>query len=395
MILPLLLSLTALPPCQSWRPEQAAVPDRARWIEAEGIREGRWLGWGPAGPRRGEAPTQGPWLAIEFEVPSIPTPAEGWLLELSNGSVLRGGPGPDVPDLGTPSWFLGGAGAPALPIDPVFLSRQGRGRLPARLGASEDQVWLRRARGVLDLQQGYLLDWNSKGLTFQALAGERNYPWAEVDSFCLLEESPAPQADAVWLTLADGSFLSARILEQDPQNAGNTDFLLELPWRGRVRIPAQGVARIVRRAGVEEWAGAEWEVRASPPQLVVDWSPKVNRAVDGGFLRLGTRIHPIGLGTRAPTELARPASGAGLLFVTLGVDAAVSDFRQPQPVVFSVLLDDQILTATPALSAVDGGRALLVRVPRAGMLRLRAEAAGQSVPGAHANWCDLIWLPGE
>ena len=310
------ITLALLLPCQSWHEPAAGVPERAAWVEAEGLTEGPWLGWSPSGPRRGEAPTRGPWLAIEFDVPAIETPAGTWLLELSDGSVLHGKPGPDVPDLGTPSWFLGGVGAPALPMDPVYLARQGRGRLPTRLAGGEDMVWLRRSEGVLDLQRGYLLDWNAKGLNFQALAGVRDYPWTEVEAFCLLEETPPPQADAVWLTLADGSMLTARILEQDARGSSSTDFLLELPWGGRVRIPARGVSRILRRAGVEEWAGLTWETRAAPPALVVDWSPKRNRAVDGGFLRLGARNYPSGLGMRAATEVARTAPGPGTLLPT-------------------------------------------------------------------------------
>jgi len=391
----LLAALPAAPPCQSWRAEQAAVPERAFWIEAEGAGEGPWLGWGPAGPRREGAPTRGPWLAIEFDVPAIPTPAEGWVLELADGSVLRGGPGPDVADLGSPSWFLGGDGAPALPIDPVYLARQGRGRLPARGAGEEDRLWLRRARGVLDLQTGYLLDWNGKGLSFQTLAGERQHPWEEIEAFCLLEDAPHSQADAVWLTLADGSTLSARILEQDPRSAGARDFLLELPWGGRVRIPARGVTRILRRSGVEEWAAAAWQERDPAPERVVDWSPKRNRAVDGGFLRLGTRNYPTGMGARAPSEFARAAPGPGLLFVTVGVDAAVADFRQPQPVTFRVLLDEEELAVTQPLGLRDRAVPLLVKVPRAGLLRLRAESSGASAPGAHADWCDLLWVPGE
>lgn len=391
----LLLSAAALlQPCQSWRAGEAAAPQQARWIEAEGVRDGLWLGWGPDGPRRGSAPTRGPWLALEFEVPPIDSAAEGWILELQDGSILRGGPGPDVPDLGTPSWFLAGAGAPALPIDTVYLGRQGRGRLPTRLPGEEDLVWLRRLGGVLDLQRGYLLDWNSSGLKLETLAGERLHPWTEVEAFCLLEEKPAPQAGAVWLTLADGSLLTARILEQDPLSAANSDFLLELPWGGRVRIPARGVARILRRSGVEEWSALPWESREQAETLVVDWSPKRNRAVDGGILRLGARSHPTGLGTRAPVELTRAAPGPGLLLLTVGVDAAVAEFRQPQPVVFRVLLGDRELLVTPPLTVRDGPRPLLVRVPQAGLLRLRAEAAGAAA-GAHADWCDLLWLPGE
>lgn len=391
----LCLAWTFAQPCQSWRAGQDAVPEQALWIEAEGAGVGPWRGFGAAGPRREGAPTRGPWLAIEFDLPPIPTPAEGWWLELTDGSVLRGGPGPDVPDLGTPSWFLGGEGAPALPLDPVYLARQGRGRLPARIAGEEDRLWLRRTRGVLDLQQGYLLDWNGKGLSFQTLAGERQHAWEEVEAFCLLEDAPEPQADAVWLTLADGSTLSARILEQDPRAAGSRDFLLELPWGGRVRIPARGVTRILRRSGVEEWAASAWQSREQSETRVVDWSPKVNRAVDGGFLRLGARLYPTGLGTRAPSEIARAAPGPGTLFVTVGVDAAVSEFRQPQPVTFRVLLDDEELAVTPPLGPRDGARALLIQVPRAGLLRLRAETSGAGAPGAHANWCDLLWVAGE
>ncbi len=391
----LLTALSALAACQSGQPAEFVPPEHALWIEAKGVTEKPWSGWGPSGPHRASAPTQGPWLALEFATTATPAAADAWMLELAGGSVLLGAPAPALPDLGLPAWLLSDAGGTRLPLDPVWLRRQGRGRLPFLGDGKQDALWLRRTGGVLDLQRGFLLDWAASGLRFQGPAGERDYRWEEVDSFAVLDEQLPPLAGSVWLMLSDGSTLDARILAQDPR-AERGDFRILLPWGAEARVPARTVARIRRRDGVQEWALEPWQTRTPPAASVVDWSPKQNRSVEGRPLRLGSWVYPQGIGVRAPAEISRAAPGAGTLLVTVGADASVLAFHQPQAIVFRVFLDEVELAATPPLAATDGARPLLVAVPRAGQLRLLAEPAGEGPPhGAHADWCDLVWLPEE
>jgi hypothetical protein len=388
----LLLLADPLPPdCQ----EPFAAPETARWIEAEGASDGEWLGWGPSGPRRAGAPVRGPWLALEFELPPLPADDESWVLGLAGGSRLRGEPGPDLPDAGLATWRLALPGAPLLPLDSLWLRAQGRGALPpADSGAREDRLWLRRPGGVLDLRQGFLLDWRAAGAVFQTAGGERTVPWSDVHAMALLDEPVAEPAGTVWLFLADGSTLAAKVLGQDPHAEGGA-WSIELPWGARARLPAASITRVRRREGVEEWARASWEVREHPRAEVLDWSPKFGAAVEGGALRLGGRTWPDGIGVKAPSEVARAAPGPGTLLLTVGADDRTAGVGQPQPIVFRVLLGGEELTRTPPLSAATGPRTLLVPVPRAGTLRLRAELAGPYAQGAHGDWCDLVWLPGS
>jgi hypothetical protein len=394
-MIPLLALLLPLPfVCHSWQQEPAAPPEHARWIEAEGVQAAAWMGWADGGPRRAAAPTRGPWLAIEFELPPTPPDPAGWTLDLADGARLRGGPGPDRPDLGLPTWRLSGADGPVVPLDLIWLRRQSRTTLPPRPDGEEDALWLRRQGGVLDQQRGFLLDWSAAGLRFEGPAGERQHPWEEVEGFALLDEPVEPQRDAAWLFLADGGTLSARILRQDPRAEGG-DYEVEFAWGARSRIPARWVTRIRRRSGVEEWSRVEWQVAEQPAAQALDWSPKVDRSVEGRVLRLGARTYPQGIGVHAPCEIMRRVPGPGFFFATVGADGATAAFRQPQPVVFRVLLDDEQLVATAPLAAAGEPQPLLLRVPRAGLLRLRAEPAAAPQRGAHANWCDLLWLPGE
>lgn len=394
MSLPL-LSLLLLPAvCQDGEP-RPITPQSARWIEAEGIHEGEWLGWGETGPRRAGAPVHGPWLALEFPVPPIAVAADAWVLALAAGGSLRGEPGRDLPDAGLSTWQLALPGAPQLPLDPIWLRAQGRGAVPSLpTGAEQDRIWLRRPGGVLDEQRGWLLDWRAAGAVFETVAGERVFAWSEVEALRVLDEALELPPDAVWLFLADGSTLAARILSQDPR-ADEGAWRIELPWGAEARLPAAAVSRIRRREGTEEWAHREWETRAQPVGTALDWSPKLQRSVEGHPLRLGARTWPDGIGVKAPSELARHAPGAGTLLLTVGADARVAEYHQPQSVIFRVLLDDELLAVTPPLSATHAPQTLLVRVERAGLLRLRAETEGAANHGAHGNWCDLLWLPGE
>ncbi len=328
-------------------------------------------------------------------MPSQPVSEEAWILELVGGSRLRGSPGPDLPDSGLPSWRLALQGEVFLPFDSLWLRAQGRGSIPEPRPLDQDQLWLLRPGGVLDLQRGFLLDWRAAGAVFETSGGARTVPWPEVHALSVLEESLAPPRDGVWLFLADGSALTAKVIAQDPRGAEGSHWEIELPWGAHARIPASAVSRVRRREAVEEWANAAWTVSEQPSSSVLDWSPKLGRSVDGHALRLGARTWPDGLGVKAPSTLTRRAPGAGLLMLTVGADARVADFRQPQPIVFRVLLDGVELASTPPLGHSDAPRTLRVAVPHAGLLSLRAETATEANQGAHANWCDLIWLAGE
>lgn len=393
----LLLAVLLLPPtnCQTGEPGLVGQTKTARWIEAEGVRDGEWLGWAASGPRRAAAPIHGPWLALEFSVATVEPAPDAWVLTLAAGGTLRGEPGPDLPDAGLPTWRLALSGRPQLPFDPLWLRSQGRGFAPTLpSGADQDQLCLRRPGGTLDCQRGWLLDWRAAGAVFGSTSGERTYPWSEVDSLCVLDEALELPGDAVWLFLADGSTLAGTILSQEPGVDGGA-WMIELPWGARARLPEEAVTRIRRRAGVEEWARRDWIVGEQPAGEALDWSPKFHRSVEGHPLRLGGRTWPDGIGVKAPSELSRRTPGAGTLLLTVGADARVAEFRQPQPVVFRVFLDGAELAATAPLGVARGPQTLLVQVPRAGMLRLRAETEGAAHHGAHGDWCDLLWLPGE
>lgn len=392
MSLLLLLAVSPSPPCQQ---PLAAAPESARWIEAEGVHEGAWLGWSEAGPRRAEAPLLGPWLALEFDLPARPAADDAWVLALAGRARLHGEPGPDLPDAGLPTWRLLLPGAPLVPLDPLWLRALGRGAPPPEdPAAREDRLWLRRPGGVLDRQSGFLLDWRAAGAVFQTASAERTVPWSEIHALALLDEPVEEPPGTAWLFLADGSTLAARILAQDPQVLGGA-WSVELPWGSRASLPAAAVTRVRRRDGIEEWGRGPWVVREHPGSAALDWSPKFGTAVGGGALRLGGRTWPDGIGVKAPSEIARDAAGPGTLLLTVGADDRTTEFLQPQPIVFRVLLGDEELARTPPLSAATGPRTLLVAVPRAGTLRLRAELAGPYAQGAHGDWCDLVWLPGS
>ena len=106
MTLPLLLLACGSLPCQSAQPDPSLAPETAFWIEAEGMGPAAWLGWGPSGPRRSEAPQRGPWLAIEFKVAEVTPEPAVWIVELADGARWRGEPGPDLEEVGLPTWKL-------------------------------------------------------------------------------------------------------------------------------------------------------------------------------------------------------------------------------------------------------------------------------------------------
>ena len=210
----------------------------------------------------------------------------------------------------------------------------------------------------------------------------------------VLTEAVPEQADAVWIQLANGGSLSARIVALDGEK-----LLVELPWGNGWNLPLSAVTRIRRRAALVELAAPKadgslnWEVVESPEAGVIDWSPKPGRSVEGRPLRLADVVYPQGVGVHAPAELAQAMESGGLLYAKVGLDDEVRGFRVRQPVVFEVWLDRELLHRTPPQASGSKPLTLLVEVPKAGRLRLRAVASERSSLGAHADWAELVWLP--
>lgn len=355
-----------------------------RIITDAGAFQATFLGWVDGRPMIDSELALESWWSVDFIHPT--TYAGGWTLALSDGAWL---PGEPVVGATSPTWKLSGLPEVAnLEIDTLWLQAFGRTRLPQTL-QNEDQLWARTVAGGLDRLRGYLLEWTPEGIAFETSVKERLVKWEQVDGLAVLLESVPQQDQAVWLQLVNGGVLSARIL-----SSKDDTFQLELPWGSKWSLPFSAVHRIRQRSGVEEWAMESWEVQEMPSAEALDWTPRVGKSVQGRPLRLGgDHVFAQGIGVKAQTVLARTTDTAGTLFLTVGVDQEVKNFRNPQPVIFQVFLDDQLVVETAAKRVDDAAQTLLVAIPHPGQIRLVVKPLKVLPFGTHADWCDIVWRP--
>jgi len=340
------------------------------------------LGWEGGHPQVDSEIAVDSWWSVNFDHQT--TFASGWTLALSDGAWL---PGEPVEGAQTPTWKLSGLPeVEAFEIDTLWLQAFGRTRLP-QTRKEEDQLWARTPDGGLDRLRGYLLEWTPEGIAFETSVKQRMVPWEQVDGLAVLVESLPQQPQAVWLQLINGGVLSARIF-----STTDDAFQLELPWGTAWNLPFSAVHRIRQRSGVEEWALETWEVQEMPAAEALDWTPRVGKSVEGRPLRIvDNLVYAQGIGVKAQTVLAKTTSSAGTLFLTVGVDQEVQNFRSPQAVIFQVFLDDVLLTETEPKTVGSAAQTMLVAIPHAGQIRLVAKPEGVLSFGAHADWCDIVW----
>lgn len=342
------------------------------------------LGWQDGVPVMDAEFALDSWWSVDF--PNASTEVEDWTLTLSDGAWL---PGQPVEGAERPTWKL--AGLPEvepLEIDTLWLQAIGRTRLP-EVEEERDQLWARTSSGGLDRLRGYLLAWTPKGISFETSVKERLVEWEQVDGLAVLPESVPQQAQAVWIQLVNGGVFSAKII-----SAKDNILKVELPWGTSWDLPFTALRRLRQRSGVEEWALQEWQVLEMPQAEALDWTPRIGKSVQGRPLRLqGNQVFAQGIGVKGRTVLAKTASTAGTLLLSVGVDQEVQNFRSPQAVVFEVLLDGESLVLTEEKQVGDAAQTLLVAIPKPGVIQLLARPANTLPFGAHADWCDIVWKP--
>jgi len=381
-LLPLLLGLqTPAFPAPS---AGLAAPPYVRVIGAASESSGKLAGWAEDGPVLHSGLSTADWLLVDFHHPG--KPAVSGALQLNNGSWLPGAPTPQLGE--SPAWSLAELpGVGPLPLNTLWLQSFGVARHPQAID-DKDHLWVSTSSGSVDQQRGYLLEWGAAGLVFETAAGASEFAWSRVLGLGLLPEQTPPQKQAVWIQLINGGVLSAHVVAfKDYQ------FDLEMAWGQHWSLPAFAVQRMRRRFDVEELAFAEaWQVLASPVSELLDWSPRFGKSVEGRPLRLGSSVYAQGIGVKAPTELQREVAQAGLLLLTVGVDREVESFRDPQPVVFEVWLDQTLLISSGPRHFQDAPLVLKVAVPKAGTLKLLAKPSGVLPFAGHADFVDVVWI---
>lgn len=357
---------------------------------------GRLIGWTEDGPRLQSGQVPADWVEMSFPLSSASTaqPEEpGWVLELADGLRVPGTPRGGSAD--QVDWAVGsGAELLLLPVDLLMVRGFGRARVPIAVGDQKEDLLALRTSTGLDRRSGWLEEINKDGIIFSIGDRVEAHAWEKVEGLRLFEEQmliPVVQ-DQVLVRLRDGG-----VLPFVPESLREGRWGGGLPWGGKLELEAEWVA------GFERMGGPFLDLTRLRPDAVsfesgqvLDWAPRLHLSVSGRVLRVGEGRYAWGFGVRAPTTIGWQLPGPGLLTVEYGVDQEVAGHRDPSPLRFQVLLDDELLIERTEVTRESGLGVLCVQIPRAGKLQLRCLSEGESgASGRHGDWIAPRYWPSE
>jgi hypothetical protein len=357
--------------------------------------EVKLVGWSADGPMisraaDGSAPAadvSATWMRLDFPAAAMPKAAansvDTWQLELTDGSILVGRPmGGNADQL---EWAIGeGAELQLILVDLLWVSRLSRRQLPPTAEQENDLLVLATSQGGLDRRRGWLEEISSDGLGFLEGDVVVQHPWSRIQAVQLLEEESEDEDQAgTWLHWRNGSVWAVQ-----PVRLTASSLVVLTPWQSRISIPIQEVAALDRRHGpFLDLADREPTAQSSPHSMVLDWTPKSGRTVDGRRMRLSNMQPVTGWGVKAPTRMEWRSQGAGVFTCWVGVDLEVINHRQRAPLEFRVLLDGVVLATSGPIEVGNTPQPLRAEIPQAGRLELDVRSLGSDQSGGgHGNW---------
>jgi hypothetical protein len=200
--------------------------------------------------------------------------------------------------------------------------------------------------------------------------------------------APAAAAGALQrLRLVGGDLLAGKVTILDGERCE-----LATSWGGTVKIPAALIAALWSEGGPLTALGTLAPQAAEQTGEFDEAFPyRVDRAVDGGQLRIGAARAERGLGCHARSVLTWQLDGGrSALVAELGVDGAVG---ARGAAVFRIVVDGKPLRE---LQARGGQAAQVVAVPLAGAksLQLIVDFPAGAAAGSHGDWCWPVLVTG-
>jgi hypothetical protein len=234
-----------------------------------------------------------------------------------------------------------------------------------RAAKEGDRLYLARARGV-DRVDGFVVGFAKDGVCFESRVGERTHPWGEVVALYiepLDTPEPTDRVKPISITLRGGGVLSGDLERLDAKG---------------LQFQFAGASRILKPVEIEEVAVDDGSFvflsslvpsdlgplnPFDPPGTVplgLAWPPRMDRAVDGGPLRVGGRTWSRGIGVHSPSRVTWTFESGqwSQLRVSCGVDDAVAgEARGGGTVRFRIHLDGELVWESPVVRA---GESVLV-----------------------------------
>lgn len=289
-------------------------------------------------------------------------PAQRLEAELAGGERLigavRSGKGDDLE-------IELGPGVPArIGIDALvalrFHARLAAGESAALEPAPSGDRLYRASAGRVERVDGTFEAFRDEGIAFESVLGKGTFAWGDVIAL-FVEGAGAPEASAlaaagVCVDLEDGSRLFATWLGSSARGLeierGGVRATLAWPWVDELSLRSEDFAFLS--------ALAPTRVEASSPfgdDLGFTFSPRWDRAVDGGPLTAGGRTWRRGLGVHAPSRIVWTLAGDWReLRGAVALDDQVLRLPSRGSVKFRILLDGRVAWESGVVRGGDAPR---------------------------------------
>lgn len=241
-----------------------------------------------------------------------------------------------------------------------------------------------------DTLEGELLGLESKVLKLKTNVGESSIDSAGVRAIGFnpeLTNMPAAAAGSAVIALVDGSRFQAAKFKLSPDAK---KLSLQARFGAALEIPLESVVSLQFTGGrITALSDLQPAAYKSEPYLSLEWPLRRDRSVLGGPLRLRGTEYARGLGMHSQSEVRFQLDGQYRRFhTTIGID---DDAKGRGSVVFKVLCDDRIVSASPVLTGSSSSATLEpIDVTGVKTLTLRVEFADFGDILDHANWCDAL-----
>lgn len=347
---------------------------------------------------------RGAWIVRPLGAPSAPEATRGGeasvRVALVNGDELRA----EVRGGGGETLELELAGGVVVPFEISDLaSLRFPERIPAAqrfaLGPPTEGDRLYRRAGGLDALDGTLEGFETDGVRFNSVLGQRVIPWGEVAALYIEQlgkskpRAPGPDVPVTVEFTAGGGRVRGALLALERERCR-----LRL-GQSEVAFPLSAVAELVVADGrltfVSELEPSAEVGRGAPfgDELGMTWPHRMDRSVTGSELRAAGVGHRRGVGLHAPTQLRFTLDGSyRVLRGRVAIDDSTSTNAASArgSVIFRVWADGKALWESPLVRGGDAPLALpTLDLVGKKELVLEADAAGDFA-GDRADWLDLV-----
>jgi hypothetical protein len=322
-----------------------------------------WKGGLPSAPG-----AHGDFLQITFEPQTKPVGLEQNLLFLYLQQQSRLAGNPIASDGDTIQWRC--SNGQLLSVDLRFVRAIGPADFHQPI-TEVDRLSMLGEHGVADSIEGFFAGINEGKVAFETGGAVVDIPLDRVSSLLFVNETHQLKLAPTFVYFKDGSVLAAKI-----SSCSESEIIVSVVSQELLSFKLDSVVKISRIS----FLGIEQTV-----------SP-TNFSIEGRDMRISGIYFVQGWPQLPKGVIELKCNNDGLLAIWGGIDDEVAAFAEPSPVRMAVYVNGKKRVETKVMKIGRPAELLRVNLQAGDNVELRSEALFDSAAGAHANWCQPIFI---